>query len=86
MKKITGIRGAVCCENTKEEITELIRQYLPDLPAQMTAKQLSNDYLHYNSNLKVEVTQLLLFSYYPLLIVIWYNYLVNRSDKYENLL
>ncbi len=34
---------------TKEEITELIRQYLPDLPAQMTAKQLSNDYLHYNT-------------------------------------
>ena len=33
---------------TKEEITELIRQYLPDLPVQMTSKQLSNDYLHYN--------------------------------------
>ena len=33
---------------TKEEITALIHQYLPDLPAQMTAKQLSNDYLHCN--------------------------------------
>lgn len=24
MKKITGIRGAVCCENTKEEITDYV--------------------------------------------------------------
>lgn len=31
---------------TKEEITTLIHQYLPDLPAQMTAKQLSDNYLH----------------------------------------
>ena len=31
---------------TKEEIMELIHQYLPDLPAQMTSEQLSNNYLH----------------------------------------
>lgn len=34
---------------SKEEITALIQDFLPDLPAQMTAKQLSNDYLHYNT-------------------------------------
>lgn len=33
---------------SKEEITALIQDFLPDLPAQMTAKQLSNDYLHCN--------------------------------------
>ena len=32
---------------TKEEIMELIHQYLPDLSAQMTSEQLSNNYLHY---------------------------------------
>ncbi|MBS5327557.1 MAG: hypothetical protein KHY20_14455, partial [Lachnospiraceae bacterium] len=33
---------------TKEEINGLIRQYLPDLPNQMTAKQLTDNYLHCN--------------------------------------
>ena len=33
---------------SKEEIMALIHQYLPNLPAQMTAKQLSNNYLHCN--------------------------------------
>ena len=32
---------------TKEEITVLMHQYLPDLPVQMTSEQLSNNYLHY---------------------------------------
>ena len=32
---------------TKEEITVLMHQYLPDLPAQMTSEQLSENYLHY---------------------------------------
>ena len=31
---------------TKEEIAALIHQYLPELPAQMTSEQLSNNYLH----------------------------------------
>ncbi len=31
---------------TKKEITVLMHQYLPDLPAQMTSEQLSNNYLH----------------------------------------
>ena len=30
----------------KEEITTLIQDFLPDLPAEITAKQLSDDYLH----------------------------------------
>ena len=30
----------------KEEITALIQDFLPDLPADITAKQLSDDYLH----------------------------------------
>lgn len=32
---------------TKEEITALTRNFVPDLPAETTAKQLSDDYLHY---------------------------------------
>lgn len=32
---------------SKEEIIALIRDFLPDLPEEATAKQLSNDYLHY---------------------------------------
>ena len=32
---------------TKEEITVLMHQYLPDLLAQMTSEQLSDSYLHY---------------------------------------
>lgn len=32
---------------TKKEIMILMHQYLPDLPAQMTSKQLSDNYLHY---------------------------------------
>lgn len=31
---------------SKEEITTLIQDFLPDLPAEITAKQLSDDYLH----------------------------------------
>ena len=31
---------------SKEEITALIQDFLPDLPAEITAKQLSDDYLH----------------------------------------
>lgn len=31
---------------SKEEITVLIRNFLPDLPEEVTAKQLSDDYLH----------------------------------------
>ena len=31
---------------SKEEITVLVKDYLPDLPAEITAKQLSGDYLH----------------------------------------
>ena len=34
---------------TKEEITVLMHQYLPELPTQMTSEQLSNNYLHYVS-------------------------------------
>ena len=34
---------------TKEEIAALMHQYLPDLPAQMTPEQLSNNYLHCNT-------------------------------------
>ena len=34
---------------TKKEITVLMHQYLPDLPAQMTSEQLSDNYLHCNS-------------------------------------
>lgn len=34
---------------TKKEIAVLMHQYLPDLPAQMTSEQLSNNYLHCNS-------------------------------------
>ena len=33
---------------TKEEITVLMHQYLPDLPTQMTSEQLSDNYLHCN--------------------------------------
>ena len=33
---------------TKEEITALARNFLPDLSAEITAKQLSDDYLHCN--------------------------------------
>ena len=33
-------------DKTKEEITTLIQDFLPDLPAEITAKQLSDDYLH----------------------------------------
>ena len=32
---------------TKQEITALIRNFVPDLPSETTAKQLSDDYLHY---------------------------------------
>ena len=31
---------------SKEEITALIQDFLPDLPAEITARQLSDDYLH----------------------------------------
>ena len=31
---------------SKEEITQLTKDYLPDLSAETTAKQLSDDYLH----------------------------------------
>ena len=31
---------------SKEEITTLIQDFLPDLTAEITAKQLSDDYLH----------------------------------------
>lgn len=36
---------------SKKEITALIQDFLPDLPAEITARQLSDDYLHcYNAN------------------------------------
>ena len=31
---------------TKEEITQLTKDYLPDVSAETTAKQLADDYLH----------------------------------------
>ena len=31
---------------SKEEITALIQDFLPDLPAEITARQLSDEYLH----------------------------------------
>ena len=31
---------------SKKEITALIQDFLPDLPAEITARQLSDDYLH----------------------------------------
>ena len=35
---------------SKEEITQLAKDYLPDLSAETTAKQLSDDYLHGSSD------------------------------------
>ena len=34
---------------SKEEITQLTKDYLPDVSTETTAKQLSDDYLHRNS-------------------------------------
>lgn len=33
---------------TKEEMNMLVKDFLPDLPAEITARQLSDDYLHCN--------------------------------------
>ena len=35
---------------SKETIEQLARDYLPDISAETTAKQLSDDYLHSNSD------------------------------------
>ena len=35
---------------SKEEITQLTKDYLPDISAEITAEQLSDDYLHSISN------------------------------------
>lgn len=35
---------------SKEEIAQLAKDYLPDLSAETTAKQLSDDYLHCSSD------------------------------------